>query len=508
MAKSPLEKQLEKNRAEAKRQAERARKDEQKRLRQERDLAQKAALRQRAALIVSGQEIIDGLRILDVNAETVLNCLIEHCMDPNTGLVRFEDSIFPIQMQLSLPLELEKLTQYGMINGSAKWMGGGSTTLLPAAFLYFDDKEVVMLKKEQGMLSSVENHFHGNTNVISGDVSSSTIIAGENNNASSSRKELPSELQKESLQKTNLLNSIFISHRSTDKAIADMLFDFLVGSGIPRDTVFCSSLPGNDVKEKISVEVKAALRSSAVNIAILSADYYNSIYCLNEAGVLWFLDDSIVIPVALPEITPDEMVGFLGDEYKIRRLDDTNDIAYILEQVSEKVLKLQIKPTVIAAETSKLIRRYNDYICSRRVTSCDPSTQNGFPKDLELTVEKYCLNDSDKKGYCEIEFEIIICNVSDKAVSVFGKELHFYKEGKEIYKFEVTRYEMQKREDALDSYMVLAPVNQIITLDSGRAESIGIIHDINCSDDFDKVVFTCKANQHEYELVVYEKKNN
>ena len=157
MAKSPLEKQLEKNRAEAKRQAERARKDEQKRLRQERDLAQKAALRQRAALIVSGQEIIDGLRILDVNAETVLNCLIEHCMDPNTGLVRFEDSIFPIQMQLSLPLELEKLTQYGMINGSAKWMGGGSTTLLPAAFLYFDDKEVVMLKKEQGMLHREKN---------------------------------------------------------------------------------------------------------------------------------------------------------------------------------------------------------------------------------------------------------------------------------------------------------------------------------------------------------------
>lgn len=34
---------------------------------------------------------------------------------------------------------------------------------------------------------------------------------------------------------------IFISHRSTDKAIADMLTDFFSGTGIPRDAIFCSS---------------------------------------------------------------------------------------------------------------------------------------------------------------------------------------------------------------------------------------------------------------------------
>ena len=37
--------------------------------------------------------------------------------------------------------------------------------------------------------------------------------------------------------------TIFISHRTTDKAIADMLLDFLATTGIPRNAIKCSSLP-------------------------------------------------------------------------------------------------------------------------------------------------------------------------------------------------------------------------------------------------------------------------
>ena len=59
---------------------------------------------------------------------------------------------------------------------------------------------------------------------------------------------------------------VFISHRSTDKAVADMLVDFLAGTGIPKISFFCSSLPGNDISEKISAEVKAALKDSVLNI--------------------------------------------------------------------------------------------------------------------------------------------------------------------------------------------------------------------------------------------------
>ena len=39
--------------------------------------------------------------------------------------------------------------------------------------------------------------------------------------------------------------------------------------------------------------------------------YYQSAYCLNEAGILWYQDDVPVIPIALPEINSSNMYGFL-----------------------------------------------------------------------------------------------------------------------------------------------------------------------------------------------------
>ena len=132
-----------------------------------------------------------------------------------------------------------------------------------------------------------------------------------------------SEQRKVTVQREYLIDEkkkvdpiIFISHRTTDKAVADMLVDFFSGTGIRKSVVFCSSLPGNDVDEKISGEVKRALKNSVINIAILSRDYYQSAYCLNEAGVLWYRDDVPVIPIALPEISENNMYGFLNNEYK------------------------------------------------------------------------------------------------------------------------------------------------------------------------------------------------
>ena len=109
-----------------------------------------------------------------------------------------------------------------------------------------------------------------------------------NNSAMTYIKKLDEQNQNNSSNKMKSI--IFISHRSTDKAIADMLLDFFIGTGISRESIFCSSLPGNDINEKISSEIKDALKRSLVNIAILSKDYYQSAYCLNEAGILWYRD--------------------------------------------------------------------------------------------------------------------------------------------------------------------------------------------------------------------------
>jgi hypothetical protein len=160
---------------------------------------------------------------------------------------------------------------------------------------------------------------------------------------------------------------IFISHRTKEQSVGEMLLDFLSTTGIPRDAIKCSSLPGNDVKVKISSEVRDWIKHSVVNIAILSSDYYDSAYCLNEAGILWYLSEIPVIPIGLPEITHEKMIGFLNNDYKIRRLDSDDDIAYIYDTVQEALGVSVAKHSVINTETKKLKERYNRF-CDDRVT--------------------------------------------------------------------------------------------------------------------------------------------
>ena len=190
---------------------------------------------------------------------------------------------------------------------------------------------------------------------------------------------------------------IFISHRSTDKEFADILVDFFVGTGIPKELVFCSSLPGNDIKEKISTEVRKALKKSVLNIAILSQEYYKSIYCLNEAGVLWYCDDVPVIPIALPEITNDDMLGFLDAEYKLRRLDCDDDISYIYDTVKQETSANQELTSVVIREIQKLKERYAKLIGNRVITKTDgmsdcKSDMSEMTTDDERIVLYYILN--------------------------------------------------------------------------------------------------------------------
>lgn len=188
-----------------------------------------------------------------------------------------------------------------------------------------------------------------------------------NNSARTYSKQLM-EFEKNILSPKKQMNEektiIFISHRSTDKDVADMLVGFFTSSGISRESIFCSSLPGNDVNEKISQEIKLALQNSAVNIAILSYDYYQSAYCLNEAGILWY-NDTPVIAIALPEINSNNMIGFLNNEYKLRRLDSDTDISYIYDTVHDAISMKQTKMSIITAENKKLRSRYDNFIKNR-----------------------------------------------------------------------------------------------------------------------------------------------
>lgn len=185
--------------------------------------------------------------------------------------------------------------------------------------------------------------------------------------------------------------TIFISHRTSDKEIADMLQDYFVAMGVPRDLVFCSSLPGNDVSEKISVEVKRALQNSQLNLVILSKEYYESAYCLNEAGIIWFHDEIPAIPIALPEINHNNMYGFLNGDYKIRRLDNLDDISFIYDKVCEIFQVNQVKLSIANVENNKLINRYQQYIGNSRITVDSDKEDRDFLQDITTDDERIVL---------------------------------------------------------------------------------------------------------------------
>lgn len=203
------------------------------------------------------------------------------------------------------------------------------------------------------------------------------------------------------LQKKEGVRMIFISHRSIDKVIADILVDFFSATGIPRNRIFCSSLPGNDINEKISSEVKINLQNSVINIAVLSPDYYKSAYCLNEAGILWY-NDVPVIPIALPEIDSNNMYGFLNNEYKIRRLDSDTDIAYIYDAVSEALTTQSAKVAIVTYESNKLKERYAEFLTKREVPQLSvivskPATFLDITTDDERIVLYYILHRNVRK---------------------------------------------------------------------------------------------------------------
>ena len=213
--------------------------------------------------------------------------------------------------------------------------------------------------------------------------------------------ERPAKQSKEEGIKSTMNPIIFISHRTTDAKVADMLKDYLVATGIPNDYIFCSSLPGNDVNSVISREVKENIIDSSINIAILSKNYYESAYCLNEAGIIWLQDPQTpAIIVGLPEISHTNMYGFLNGDYKLRRLDNLSDISAIHDIVHEAVGVTTTKVSIATAAGKKLSDQYKALIDQIKTTE-------GFVKESEVErTSKLKLMGIDKDGNLSDKFSV------------------------------------------------------------------------------------------------------
>ena len=160
MAKSAIEKAIERQQKEAKRLAD-------KQLREQKRLAEKEMNHQVASTIVNGQPIIGDIRILDKASAEILKYILSVYDNNEERNVRGNYGVIPAAYHTSLNLEFEKLKLYGMI----------SRNLTPQGITYFEDKEKAMEREDEKMKTSINigNIVANGSNLVLGDVINSVL---------------------------------------------------------------------------------------------------------------------------------------------------------------------------------------------------------------------------------------------------------------------------------------------------------------------------------------------
>lgn len=131
--------------------------------------------------------------------------------------------------------------------------------------------------------------------------------------------------EKEERLQIKKANKIFISHSQKDIKIVEKFVDLLNRIGLDRNTLFCSSVPGFNIKQG-SGDIFDYLRSEFDNnnlfvVFMLSKNYYESAACLNEMGAAWVLRKQYQT-ILLPEFDFKDIVGAINPRDISFKLDD------------------------------------------------------------------------------------------------------------------------------------------------------------------------------------------
>lgn len=140
-------------------------------------------------------------------------------------------------------------------------------------------------------------------------------------------------------------NNIFISHSSQNKEIAEQLCAFLTRFGIGEEKIFCSSIIGQGVGngEKLNDAICKAIDKSKLLIYLLSNDFLNSSYCMEELGIGWYLAHqkrATCFYLVLPDIDLSELKGFINskiNKFSFVDLEHKEDIGLFAIDVAKKL---------------------------------------------------------------------------------------------------------------------------------------------------------------------------
>ncbi len=139
--------------------------------------------------------------------------------------------------------------------------------------------------------------------------------------------------------------NVFISHSSVNKEIAEHLSAYLIRVGVKEKNIFCSSIMGQGVGngEKLNAAIGKAIRKSKLIIYLLSHDFINSSYCMEELGVGWYLAQyhkAMCFYLVLPDISLSELNGFVNskiDKFSFVDPEQKEDIEFFGIEVAKRL---------------------------------------------------------------------------------------------------------------------------------------------------------------------------
>ena len=141
---------------------------------------------------------------------------------------------------------------------------------------------------------------------------------------------------------------LFISHSSSDEAIASSLVTMLRTLGFNNKNLFCSSVPGYDIPEGEDIYDTLAVKFQEYDIYVillLSKNYYDSVACLNEMGATWVLKAKYST-IVCPGFTVPEIKGAVNPRKMAVVLNDSKRVNGKLNQLKDHLIEFFHLPEV------------------------------------------------------------------------------------------------------------------------------------------------------------------
>ncbi len=163
--------------------------------------------------------------------------------------------------------------------------------------------------------------------------------------------------------------NIFISHSSENKEIAEQLCAFITRLGVKESKIFCSSIIGQGVNngEKLNDAISYSINKSKVILYIISRDFIESSYCMEELGVGWYLSQlkkASCFYLILPDIDLSDLKGFVNskiDKFSFVDKSHSGDLGLFAENLCE-ILKIRLP------KHSVLVNAENTFISATKAS--------------------------------------------------------------------------------------------------------------------------------------------